>query len=96
MQLRWIHNCIASMMKRPKIYGDKSSVYCQTVQLLQFREIILSKGLSDKSREIQKALHTFLLKQWPDLGSAAYPNDVSLEDELAPILKIFCDVWINT
>lgn len=96
LQLRWIDKQIDSMLSRPKAYGNKASVYCQTIRLLEFRELLLSKGTEAKSKEISKALHTFLQKRWPKLGAAAYPKDASLEEELAPALREFCDVWINT
>lgn len=96
LQLRWIDKCIDAMLKFPKMHGNKTSVYCQVILLLEFREMLLSKGLDAKSKKIQNALHKFLLKRWPEMGSAVYPKDISLEDELAPVLKEFCDVWINT
>lgn len=96
LQLRWIDNFIDTMLKQPKVFGNKAAIYCQVILLLKFRELLLSKGVSDKSKEIQKSLRKFLQKQWPNLGSATYPKDVSLEDELAPVLKEFCDIWINT
>lgn len=96
LQLRWIDNFIDSMLKRPQMFGDHSSIYCQTILLLEFREILLTKGQHSYSREIQDALHKFLRKRWPKLGSAAFPSEASLEDEFAPALKEFCDVWINT
>lgn len=96
LQLRWIDNFIDTMLKKPKIFGNKAAIYCQVVLLLEFRELLLSKGADDKSKEIQSSLHQFMLKRWPSLGSSLYPKEISLEDELAPVLKEFCDIWINT
>lgn len=96
LQLRWIDNFLDEMLKRPAMYGDSSSVYCQTLLLLELRELFLSKGEDAKSSRIQDALHKFLQERWPSLGCAAFPKNASLEDEFAPVLKEFCNVWINT
>lgn len=95
LQLRWIDSFLDNMFKCPKMYGNKTAIYCQTILLLEFRELLLSKGLVARSREIQNRLHIFFQKKWPQLGTAAFPKNISLEDELIPALKEFCDVWIN-
>lgn len=96
LHLRWIDTFIDEMLKRPGMYGDTSAVYCQTLLLLEFRELFLSKGEDAKSEKIQDSLHKFLQQRWPSLGSFAFPKNVSLQDEFAPVLKEFCSVWINT
>lgn len=94
--LRWVDTSLDRMLKRPAMYGDCSSVAIQACLLLQFREMLLSKGEEDHGRKILDTMHRFLQKRWPEMGCLWVPSDVDLNTEFAPALKEFCDVWINT
>lgn len=95
LYLRWIDNFLDNMFKRPSMYGDVDSVYGQTILCLSLRELILAKGSPPPHRKIADALHLFMQKRWPQLGSNCTPEGISLNDEFAPALKEFCDVWIH-
>ena len=93
--LRWIDTFLDKMFCRPSMYGDANVIYSQTLLCLAFRELILSRGEKDGGNRIADVMHDFLQKRWPTMGASCVPTDVSLDDELAPALKEFCDVWIN-
>ncbi len=97
LQLRWIDDFIKLIFQQPKSFGNRAAVYCQVILLLKFRELLLSKGADDKRKEIIRALKEFIRKKWPKMDTGlVYPKDVLLEDELAPALRVFCNIWINT
>lgn len=89
--LRWIYSSASDLFDRP---GNRSSLYSQTILLLDFREVLLSRGESQKEK-IRAELHKFMCKKYPKLGKSAYPFDISLID-LARGLENFFEVWANT
>lgn len=96
LQLRWVDKCIDTVLKNPKNYGNKSAVCCQIVLLLQFREVLLSKGEQANTKNIYIALRKCLQKHWSQPNTTILLKGISLEKELVPVLREFCDVWINT
>lgn len=95
LHLRWIDKLLFEMFKRPRMFGNKCAVLCQTLLLLESREMIISRGEQSKHKEIHEAWIKFKSKKW-DPSALAYPKGISLENDLAPALREFCDIWINT
>jgi len=78
LQLRYINNKLEDLLYR---YKEDYLQYL-IVNLLEFREIIISKGTCSSSKEINNALKAFMKSH----------NNNDINDTLGA----FCDVWINT
>lgn len=97
MMLRWVDERLDAMFQRTRMWAhDGSSLITQVLLLLEFRELVLSKGAADRSADLVDHMQKFLGKRFPEKGNLFCPPNIDLDTELAPALKEFCDVWIMT
>lgn len=94
--LRFVDDYIRNVLKRPSMYGQQESVENQILCLLNVRQAVIEKGTPANQRKVFDAYHSFLGQRYPKMGNnAQYVHDFDLENELAPVLSEFCDVFIN-
>ena len=97
LYLRWIDNRLEEIFRRTLMWAVTiEALYSQVLTLLEFRELILTKGESKQDRKLIETMHSFMHKRWK-IHALAFPKseDVDLETEFAPAMKEFCDIWIN-
>lgn len=94
LSLRWIHRRIDSIFDRPEMWAsDGQSLFEQIVTYLEFRELILYRGVIEDERCVLNFAVNFMQKKF----KTGNPNFNSIElTKLVPIFRELCDVWINS
>lgn len=94
--LRFVDENIRRILKYSPMYGKQEAVEMQILQLLGVRQAIIEKGNPLDKRKVDNSYYSFLKERYPDIGNnGGYTHDFDLENELAPLLSEFCDVFIN-
>lgn len=97
-QLRWIDQTLEGLLENPETYAlTLDGLFARIILSLQFREIAMSKGLSDQSQRVISSCEKFILHRHPQYSDikALLSSKMPL-DEFADIMEMFCDVWIWT
>lgn len=95
LMLRWIDYRLEDMFDKPSSYGKALDILSQIKLLLTMREMVLSKGESDKKNIISNRIFSFLHKKWPKTKeSIENINLLDIDTEFSASMKEFCDVWI--
>lgn len=94
--LRHIDKFIRSVIERPGMFGTVEAVEATILTLLNVRTAVLDKGKTKDQSILMQEYRKFLSARIPNMGNTHekfYALD--LNEEVAPMLSEFCDVWVN-
>lgn len=96
--LRFVDKRIRDILDRPAFYGNQPAVELVVLQLLIVREAVVRKGKTANAPLLTKQYRRFLKKHLPKTPEKLLSTEfhkLDLNEEFAPLLSDFCDVWVN-